>query len=272
VRVSRSVLAPGPAGAWDSFHVCDPSVISGRYRFGGVTYRYAMFYLGNPVDASADNQIGVAFSNDPAGDWTRYPTPIVTHAADGSWGVGQPSAVSLDGGGRVLLFFTNGDATGTYGLWETLDLSDMARPVLGSPRPVPTAGLVGVDGAPDVLNDFDVAYSPVRDRFYMVRDQHPNPTDIPSWISASVQVNSISREGLLGGGGTWTVEGNVNPALTGFPRNHDAGLVRTAAGQLPDRNQLTVVFATSCAGTSCNGVAPLWTYGLERVTGHLSDG
>lgn len=272
VRVSKSVLGPGAPGSWDAFHVCDPSVIGGRFRFEGVSYRYAMFYLGNPVDASADNQVGVAFANDLAGDWTRYPAPLVTHTADGSWGAGQPSAVSLDGKGQVLLFFTNGDATGTYGLWETLDLSDMASPVLGSPHRVPTAGLIGADGKQDVLNDFDVAYAPARDRYYIVRDQHPNPTDNPSWISSTVQVDSISRQGLLGGGGTWTVEGDVGPALTGFPRNHDAGLVRTLSGQLPDPHAVTVVFATSCAGTGCNGVAPLWTYGLERVTGHLSDG
>ena len=52
---SRSVLHASPASAWDSFHTCDPSVVAGSFRYAGTRYRYAMFYLGNDLDASAHN-------------------------------------------------------------------------------------------------------------------------------------------------------------------------------------------------------------------------
>jgi hypothetical protein len=271
LKADKSVLGPDASGTWDSFHICDPSVIGGRFRLQGTTYRYALFFLGSNADASASNQIGVAFSNDLSGTWTRYPQPLVTYPPSGAWGVGQPSAVSLDRNGKVLLFFTHGGPDGTYGLWETLDLSDMDHPVLGPATRVPTAGLIGRDGKQDVLNDFDVAYDPGRHRFYMIRDQHPGATDDPNYISVSVQLDSISRAGLLSGRGTWTVEGNITPRLTGFPRNHDAGLVRTLYGELPDKHTVSVVYATSCAGASCKGTAPLWTYALWEVTGRLTN-
>src|SRR5687767_7133656 len=46
---SRPVLWAGEAGAWDSYHVCAPSVIAGEFSYGGETYAYALFYLGNNV-------------------------------------------------------------------------------------------------------------------------------------------------------------------------------------------------------------------------------
>src|SRR6185312_8908612 len=49
------VVALGPETgtdhAWDGFHVCDPSPVAGRFAWGGTTYRYALFFLGNDVNA-----------------------------------------------------------------------------------------------------------------------------------------------------------------------------------------------------------------------------
>ena len=80
----------------------------------GVAYKYALFFLSNPKEYYY-NEIGVAFSNDlDAASWVKYPEQIVkkTWPEEGdqslggnakSWGVGQPSAVSLDKGGKVLV-------------------------------------------------------------------------------------------------------------------------------------------------------------------------
>lgn len=40
---SRSVLPPGSPGAWDSYHVCDPSVVKSRVVYNKVAYGYLMF-------------------------------------------------------------------------------------------------------------------------------------------------------------------------------------------------------------------------------------
>ncbi|MBQ5485983.1 MAG: sugar-binding protein, partial [Bacteroidales bacterium] len=113
-----------PSLSWDSHHTCDPSVIEGSFKMDGTTYKYALFFLSNPKEYYY-NEIGVAFSNDlEAASWVKYPQQIVkkTWPDEGdqslggnskSWGVGQPSAVSLDKGGRVLLVYTIGDASGT---------------------------------------------------------------------------------------------------------------------------------------------------------------
>lgn len=267
IILSKPVLAAGAPGAWDSFHVCDPCVIAGQFRFKGTRYKYALLYLGNDVDASRHNQIGVAFTNDLAGSWVKYPQPLVTCPDDQSWGVGQASATSLNRKGRLLLFYTLGSLRETRGLWREIDLSDMSRPLLGAPNPVPNGGLTNIDGSPDFLNNFDVVYDPRRARFYAVREQHPYPQDHPSYIAAGQQIVSISNASLRSGG-KWRVEGEITPALTGLPRNHNAGIERTIYGTLPRHDSIRVVFADSCAGSECRDRAE-WTYDLWEIRGEL---
>ena len=247
VQESRSVLQASPAPAWDSFHVCDPSVVAGNFNYDGTQYRYAMFYLGNDLDASAHNQVGVAFATDPEGPWTKYPEPLVTFDRTDQWGVGQPSAVSLAGkSGKILLAYTRGD-TSTRAYVQSLDLSHMDRLRVGDPVLLPTEGLTGHDGALDYLNGYDIALDRTGHRVYTVREQHPYPQDNPWWIGPSVQVNSIGTAELLKGDGAWRVEGDINESLTGFTRNHNADLVRTWTGSLPERDSLSVVFTDSCS-------------------------
>jgi hypothetical protein len=71
----KSVLQPSLD--WDSRHDCDPSVIEGDFKMDGVSYRYALFFLSNPLEWWY-NEIGVAFSNDLAADsWVKYPYQVV---------------------------------------------------------------------------------------------------------------------------------------------------------------------------------------------------
>lgn len=266
---SRPILAADNASAWDSYHVCDPSVIAGDFAFGGNTYAYALFYLGNNVDASAQNQIGVAFAHELAADqWVKYPEPVVAY--DGKqWGVGQPSAVSL-GGGRVLLVYTKGhDGTITYR--QEFDLSDLDTGVVATnePRSLTNLGLTGRNGRSDYLNNIDIAYDPAQERFFAVREQHPYPTTYPTYIGASLQLVSIPAERIFNGGGQWTVEGVIDASVTGLARNHNAGITRAADGTLADPTRLRVVFADSCGEASDCQTAE-WTYDLWAVTGHLN--
>lgn len=261
----RSVLQ-ATAGAWDSFHTCDPSVVSGRFRLNGTKYRWAMLYLGNDLDASAHNQIGVAFATTPDGPWVKYPHPIVAFQNTHQWGVGQPSAIATDPrSGRLALFYTQGD-TSTRAYWRSLDFSDMDAPAIGRPHPVTIAGLRGTDGSSDYLNNYDIAYDRSRYDFIIVREQHPYPTVNPSWIGQSIDVDTISAAGLLTGKGTWRSLNSITPTLTGLARNHNAGLVRTRDGSLPTPDQVSVVFTSSCAGTTCDS---LFNYNLWQLTGRI---
>lgn len=264
--VSDTSVLQGTDGNWDSFHTCDPSVIAGRFHFRDIAYRWAMFYLGNDLDASAHNQIGVAFAKTPDGPWVKDPTPVVPFADRTQWGAGQPTAVTADARtGRVLLMYTQGD-TATRAFWRSVDLGQDAGPVVSPARPVPTAGLRGTDGSVDYLNNYDVAYDPGRHSFLAVREQHPYPSDNPSWIGSSVDVDMIDAAGLLRGTGTWHSLGAVTQTLTGLPRNHNAGLVRTSTGTLPRESAVTVMFTSSCSGPTCDS---LFNYDLWEVTGTL---
>lgn len=200
----------------------------------------------------------------------KYPKPIVDFpfADPAARGAGQPAVTAVDpANGRVLLFYTAGDQNATRAYRRDVTLADMSAPAVGPAVELTTAGLTGTTGGSDVLNNFDIAYDPPRDRFYLVRDQHPAPADNPQWISASLQVASIDGASVWNGGGAWRVEGAITPALTGLPRNHNAGLLRTVYGTLPDSGALTVIFTESCSGPSCDS---LWSYDLWRVSGTLN--
>lgn len=271
VTQSKSVLQAGPEGSWDSMHVCDPSVVAGKYNYGGTEYDYAMFYLGNDVNGSSHNQIGVAFSDDLSGDWVKYPNPVVVYPNDGFWGVGQPSATSIDGQGRIMLFFTQGDPSATSGYRIDMNLNQMANPVIGPAVQLTNQGLANASGQPDYLNNFDIAYDPSRDRFIAIRELHPYPSGTPNYITDSQQIVSIDGGSVWGGGGQWKIEGTLSPSTTGFPRNHNGGLLRSVHGTLQDPNLIEAYFTDSDAAPNLTGRAE-FTYDVWRISGKLTDG
>lgn len=275
--VPQIVLPPNPvAGAWDSFHVCDPSVALGRFTLGKKAFQLALFYLGNDVNASRHNQIGVALANEWAGPWERLPLgtpPLIAHDDASAWGVGQPSAIAYmekRNDGRVWLFYTIGDKAGTRMVCRTVDLSEAERPVLGEMVTLPTSGLSGTDNKADWFNNADFAYHAAQNRFYVVREMHPYPATAPRFIGSGLQIASIPAEAVQTGRGTWRVENEITPELTGFARSHNAGFVRTGAGYLPRSDALTVVFSSSLSVPD----APVaeWTYQLWSLDGRLSPG
>ncbi len=277
-------LGPGASRAdWDSRHVCDPEVISGRYRWKGANFRYAMLYLGCDAELSTHNQVGVAFANSLEGPWTKYPNPIVRYTDDPNggvvrefngwpvyrhWGVGQPAAVSLDRRGRLMLFYSRSDTVWGVEMAE-LDMSDMDRgPVLGKPVRVATDGLRRKDSPNPVgLNNIGVALDEGRDTLYLVREELP-PSDsrFPNFISAYTQVASCGWSDLRNGRGRWKVLGEVDEARTGWPRNHNAAFMKDAWGRLNRPDRLTVAVSLAQAFDA----APpdfewLWTYRIGLV-------
>lgn len=261
VQSSVSVLH-GTSG-WDSYHNCDPSVVRVNVPYAGHTYSYAMFYLGNDVDASAHNQVGVAVADGLDGPWTKLPDPVVAYSNSGTseWGAGQPTATTIDAAaGSVVLCWTEGYSTGTVAKFARVDFGS-GTPVRSQEHLIPTAGLTDRNGAPDFTHNFDLVYSPSRDRFYMVREGHPYPASSPAYISDHVQLDSIPGAGLWSGTGTWTVEGVIDTTRTGKARTHNPGFERTAYGTLPDESRLTVVY------TSANlDPDSLWSYRLWQTT------
>jgi hypothetical protein len=243
----RAVLAPSTdAGAWDSFHTCDPSVVEGEFSLAGEGFRYALFYTGNDVDGIHHCQLGVAFSKtlDFGGEWVRAPKPLVAHPDDGTWGVGQPSALSL-GGSKVALAYTRADPI-PHVYIRSVDLADAAAPVLGPERRVSEAGIVGVDGQPDVLTNVDIVVDGGSVR--LLTERHPLPTDMPAGIATSLGLVRMPLEDLLSGAGAWQEEAVIDRALTGSSRNHNAGFARTIRGEQPPHAPLRLLYSDACDG------------------------
>ena len=197
----------------------------------------------------------------------KDPTPLVSFSGSDTteWGAGQPSATTVDvSKGTAMLFWTEGYSdTVTYR--AVVDLNEGGGPAVGQKLPVTTNGLSSSSGGSDWLNNADFAYEPSQDRFYVVREQHPYPEEDPVYISSSLQVASIPGSNIWAGGGTWTTEADIGPDLTGYARNHNAGLLRSEYGTLVDPRHLTVFFTTACGGCADS----LWQDELHEVTGEF---
>ena len=273
VSEPTSVLQPSATGSWDSQHICDPSVVKGEFLYGGHTYSYAMFYLGSAVEYYY-NEIGVAFADDPnAETWVKYDKQLVTktwsEAGDqplgggNAWGVGQPSAFSVDGRGSVILTYTVGDKDGTRVVWRQCDLSDMSHPDKGTVKRMTTSGFVDLNGAADYARNMDFMYDAVGKKVYAVRPLNPCPSTYPSYIGSAIEVVSVPYGDFRNGTGKWEPLVRINSVQTGFPRTHNAALERDAYGRAASREKVGVYYTVSRAEPSVSatyGKHAEWSY------------
>ncbi|ADQ16156.1 carbohydrate binding family 6 [Leadbetterella byssophila DSM 17132] len=276
---AKSVLQPGVLGSWDDHHTCDPSVVQGDFSMGGERYTYAMFYLTNPYSAYY-NEVGVAFSNSLDGDsWVKYPKQIVskpwTYEGDEllpnggkSWGVGQPSAFTLDKKGKVILTYTVGDIQGTRIEWAELDLSDMDKFQKRNGNRMVQNGLVNIGyTGQDYTCNSDFAVDIEKNKIVMVRPVQPHPSTYPAFLNESLEVNYMDLSDFMAGSGKWEVMLRISPYMTGFARNHNAGLERNGFGEISKWEEPTVYFTVSkaapevSAGTTTHAE---WTYHIYR--------
>lgn len=255
------VLAPRYFSEYfDAFHCCDPCVIKGDFLYNGQRYRYLMAYTGNT--SSVNNKVGIAVSDSLMEGWIALEEPLITYSGDPShWGVGQPTLLSADKKGEVLLVYSVG-GNSTYNVVERWDFSDLNEPVRLSSDKVTEKGLTSLNGGLDYLSNTDIAFDEKTSRFYVVSDCHPNPTDgEPFFVGSHFRVTYLSeKEETLGaslaqaGGRSWMSLATVGPAETGFPRNSNCAIVRDAYGRVGG-DEIEVFYSMSRTG---DGYA--WTY------------
>lgn len=260
---------PGDSGTWDHRHVCDPEVLQGEFWYRRPShatqerYNFALFYLGaDATDTEGGiNQIGWAVAMSLTGPWYKVvgSGPLVTAAE--WWGVGQPSATSIDGAGDVLLFYTRGDSAGTRMIRQRFDLSD-ANSVIGhGEMELPTAGLADRFGNPDPINHAGaLLYDGDRDRFWLIRNGHPYPSDCPDYVTDHLQVAWISAPSVWSGVGVWTVSLNITDRVMGVHRVFDGGFLRNPWGGLPPSGQLVLLPSVSATCPDS-----LWTYRFHAL-------
>lgn len=276
---AESVLQPSLS--WDSHHTCDPCVIEGAFKLEGVSYKYAMFFLSNPLSYYY-NEIGVAFSNDlSASKWVKYPKQLITKtwAGEGdqslggsakSWGVGQPSAVSLDKKGNVLVTYTIGDSNGTRIVLTELDMSDMSNlKVLSSAKAMSVEGLLNLNDAQDYTCNCDFAANIEANKIVMIRPVQPHPSTYPSYIPVAQEIDYMDFDSFLAGVGRWTKIARVSSDVSNFPRNHNSCILRDNYGYIKDWQTPTVYYTVSKEAPEVNastGEYPEWTYHIYKTS------
>lgn len=272
------VLQPGASGSWDDHHTCDPCVIEGVFKWGSETYRYAMFYLSNQYGVYY-NEVGVAFSNDlNAVSWTKWPEQVVTKTwqNDGdqtisgtskSWGVGQPSAVSLDKKGNVLLTYTVGDIDGTRIVWRELDMSDMENLRVGAAHTMVKAGLQTLNGTQDTPHNVDFAIDPEADKILIIRPVGSSVSVYPTYIEEASEIDYMSFPDFKAGTGSWKKMFTIDESYSGYPRNHNAALERDSFGHVSDWQNLAFYYTVSKESpdvASEYGKHAEWTYHIWK--------
>ncbi len=266
------VLEHGKSGQWDSRHVCDPTVVKGVFKSGTDTYNYMMAFLGCSTSNNTKNEVGVAFAKNPEGPWVKYAgNPVADFyadyslsrtdssanseiAANNSWGYGQPSLISADKNGKVILFYSCGVPTGTFTVAELWDFTDIASPVRTHKLMVSNKGITNASGGQDVINNADFAYDAQKNRLYCIKEDFPYPTgNNINWIAGTNTVfyvdlgasSNVADRIFENYNYTWVMAGKLNEGMTGFKRNHNCGILTDPYGQLTDSTRLAVLYTMS---------------------------
>jgi len=254
------VLSPGEGESWDAHHVCDPSVVAGEFSYNGESYSYLMAYLGCTSYDNQDNKIGIAVSKSPEGPFVKVGTsPFVDFKLEPElsvfqWGVGQPSLVNLDKKGNIVLFYTRGDKNGTRTIAEEWQLADLSHPVRVSSVKLSELGLKDLNSSPDIINNADAVYDSDNGVYYFTSDCHPNPKDVPDYISSHFRVTYFTEKSSFSSIRWETLE-TVGKKETGAERNHNTGILRNEYVHLPSTGYLTVYYTVSNVGDGS-----LWSY------------
>ncbi len=228
------VLEPSEEG-WDSEHVCDPSVIKGNFQYQGINYSYLMAFLGCNTTDNQKNEIGLAVSNSLSGGWIKIDAnPIIEHGYsdihkdDFQWGVGQPSLISVDYLGKVLLFYTCGTYDTTSEKVSLWDFSDLDHPIC-----IGTAD-IGEAYMRNYISNADFAVKD--DILYMICDLHPfSGVSLTNVADASMIYTAVfpelelldEYEDII-----WGAAYLVDQDKTGYSKNHNACFIRDEYGRL----------------------------------------
>lgn len=272
------VLAP-TENTWDARHTCDPAVIKGEFAYNGETYNYLMAYLGCITNNNMRNETGIAVAKKPEGPFIKVAeaNPIAKVPDDlTTWGYGQPSLVSVDKKGEVLLFYTAGEHDGTREKVERWDLSNLNAPKMEYRKEVTRRGIYQLNSSMSgIISNADFAYDPKNNEFYMISDTHPwdtthKPSNLPSAsrVAKLVDVDNGSKVGdcFISGEGKWQYKFQIDSQISGYMRNHNCCFVRDEYGHLQSNEKIEIAYTISELDH-----LPLceWTYRLRRYVAEI---
>lgn len=236
------LVAPSPAG-WDNNHICDPDVRKFKTTYHGETYSWIMTYLGTDQWDNNHNQIGLAVAKNIEGPYIKFDkNPFIKFNDRTQWGVGQSTSIVLNDSTIRLFYSKSGDGF-TY---RDIILDDLDNIRMGAEKHIK-----GMGG-----NNYP-AYS--RKNVYMVSERRVGmDRQIPTWVGNVCELTYLPlTEDQATPGDQWTKIGAVTPKESGYPRNHNPGILTDEKGYLPNDEELTMYFTTAVTGEDW-----LWSYDL----------
>lgn len=228
---------------WDNNHICDPDVRQFKTVYNGEQYEWIMTYLGTDQWDNKHNQIGLAISKNIEGPYIKFDkNPFIESADRAKWGVGQSTTVVLNDS-TIRLFYSNSNGGFTY---RDIILNNLDNIRFGEEAKIP-----GMGG-----NNYP-AYS--SKNVYMVSERRVDmDKQIPTWVGNVCELTYIPRkQDLSTDGSQWIKIGAVTPKESGFPRNHNPGILTDPKGYMLSDDELIMYFTTAVTGTNW-----LWSYNL----------
>jgi hypothetical protein len=241
------VVAPSETG-WDNCHICDPDVREFKTTYNGETYNWIMTYLGVDRWDCNHNQIGLAVSKSIEGPWVKYDkNPLVQYADTSKWGVGQSTSVVLDST-TIRLFYHSTLNPGKYFVFRDIQLNNLNDIRMGEEKNIPG---MSANSYPAFSDNYVFMVSEEREK-----EEYENV--IPTWVGNYSRLRCIDkREGITSSVERWTELGHVGPAESGFPRNHNPGILTDSKGYMLTEDELIMYFTTAVTGEDW-----LWSYDL----------
>ena len=250
------IIAPSESG-WDNIHICDPDVRAFDFTYKGEQYHWIMTYLGVDQWDCKHNQIGLAYSKNIEGPYIKYDlNPLISYTDTTRWGVGQSTTIVLDSE-HIQLFYTSSLRPGGGTCVRTIKMNCLDSIEIGEERLVPF-----------MKSNTYVACSK-KNMYGTTEDPsgQPKVRDIPTWVvdAPRVAYRPLTSD-LFSEKDEWIEIDRIRPEDTGFPRNHNAGILTDEKGYLKSDKELVVYFTVAVTGENW-----LWSYDLYSATYDIRD-
>lgn len=238
------VLAPSETG-WDNCHTCDPDVREFKTVYKNEKYNWIMTYLGVDQWDCNHNQVGLAVSKNIEGPYIKYDqNPIICSESLTTWGVGQSTTIVLDS--TTIRVFYSSSAVGFA--YRDIVLSNLENIQIGEEILIP--GMTS--------NNYPAASAK---NMYLVSERWMNSTDInmtPTWVGNVAKLRYIPiNQNLSTPQKDWIEIGSVSSKESGFPRNHNPGILTDTKGYIMNDDELIMFFTPAVTGDNW-----LWSYDM----------
>jgi hypothetical protein len=246
VENSFSFYAGNRSVDWNA---CDPTVVQGQFHYQDKVFEFAVFYTAMPLDAY--NRIISGHEN--RSEYNEVRLLLFRYLSNGtvdmesvgslfqfqrkatdeeSYGYGQPSAVSLNQKGQILLLYTHGrkEKDQADADWKTffriLDIENVSHPTVSEEHLLSNKDIVNITNG-------DYAY--YDNRLYVITED-PLVWLTGRKVASALRILSIPLDpqnipqSLVNG--KWAEVLKIGAAQTQWTLNHNAGWVRNGFGHL----------------------------------------